>query len=487
MNGKFILKEIYAIVLALTLILTGCSEFTEIEPKGKNILNRVSDLDLLLNFDYSMNGTVSIYSSSVKTTAEGAFWFNDVNILVNDIYPRATNVPNLISAPSKTLEAVLVTSDESADRAMLTATDIKYEKYYFIITNVANIVIANVDLATGDREKAKQIKAEAYILRAYLHYLSVNFYAKAYDPSTAETEPGVPYVKEDNLIGTPNEKSSVAEVYANILSDIDAALQLKSLPQIPVNTMRIGNAFAYAVKARVLLSTRNYPEALQAAEASLAIQSEILDHREFTPVGTKALARPALTCPEDLFYATYNGPPVLQGASLEILNDYYEPGNIFNTYAPFHPAGSGVVGIDGVKLLMTATWNINNGGLSTVDMYLAKAECLIRTHRVKEGIDIINFIRERRIDPDIYAPLPTAVSEAEAMMYLKKLSRIECLFTCKNYLNIKRWNTEDAYKETINRTINGVTYSLKPDSPLWIFPFPQNATSYNPHLTQNYQ
>jgi hypothetical protein len=383
------------------------------------------------------------------------------------------------------LEAVLVTSDESADRAMLTATDIKYEKYYFLITNVANIVLSNAGQASGDQKKAKQLKAEAYVLRAYMHYLLVNFYAKAYNPATAETDPGVPYVKEGNLIGSPNEKISVSEVYKNILSDIDAALQLNSLPQIPENTMRVGDSFAYAVKARALLSMHNYPDALQAAEASLAIQSEVLDHREFAPIGAKALARPALTCPEDLFYATHNGPPVLQGASLETLN-YYEPGNIFNTIVPFHPSGSAVIGITGVKLLMTATYNINNGGLSTIDMYLAKAECLIRTNHVVEGVAIINYIRERRIDPAVYAPLPTAVSEAEAMVYLKKLSRIECLFTCKNYLNIKRWNTEEAYKETISRTINGVTYVLRPNSPLWIFPFPQNATSYNPHLTQNY-
>ncbi|MDR3339961.1 MAG: RagB/SusD family nutrient uptake outer membrane protein [Candidatus Symbiothrix sp.] len=482
MNRKI---TIYGILLALTIFLSACSEFTEIEPKGRNILNRVSDLDLLLNFDYSMNGSVSIYSPSVKTTAEGAFWFNDVNILVNDIYPRAVNVLTLISAPTKSLEAILVTSDESADRATLTTSDIKYEKYYFIIANVANIVIANADEAIGDREKAKQLKAEAYILRAYFHYLLVNFYARAYDPATAATDPGVPYVKEDNRIGEPNKKSTVAEVYANILSDINAAFELKSLPQTPVNTMRVGEAFAYAVKAKALLAMHNYPEALAAANASLALNDAIWDHREFSPIGTQPIARPALTCPEDLFYATYNGPPVLQGASLEILNDYYEPGNIFNAYAPYHPAGSTIIGIAGVKLLMTATYNINNGGLSTIDMYLTKAECLARTNQINEAMNIINYIRERRVIPTDYSDL-SATTEAEAMVHLKKLSRIECLFTCKNYLNIKRWNTETAYKETIRRTINGITYELKADSPLWIFPFPQNATNYNPNLTQNY-
>ena len=41
-------KKICVILLGLVLFLIGCSDFTEIDPKGKNILNRVEELDLLL-------------------------------------------------------------------------------------------------------------------------------------------------------------------------------------------------------------------------------------------------------------------------------------------------------------------------------------------------------------------------------------------------------------------------------------------------------
>ncbi len=30
------------------------------------------------------------------------------------------------------------------------------------------------------------------------------------------------------------------------------------------------------------------------------------------------------------------------------------------------------------------------------------------------------------------------------------------------------------------------TYTLSPQSPLWVQPFPANATRYNPTLTQNF-
>ena len=49
----------------------------------------------------------------------------------------------------------------------------------------------------------------------------------------------------------------------------------------------------------------------------------------------------------------------------------------------------------------------------------------------------------------------------------------------------KRWNQLSDMKETITRTLLGQTFTLAPDSPLWIFPFPGNAVDNNPNLKQN--
>jgi hypothetical protein len=472
-------------------LVQACSKFTEITPKGSNILNRVSDLDLLMNFDYSYNATVRDTALAARTTAQTAFQTGDAEVLVNDIYPRIVNVPNLISAGVKSLDYALVTYDETVDRKTLAITDVKYEKLYFIINNVCNVVLKNADGASGDRVKASQLKAEAYIIRAWMHYLLVNFYAKAYNPATAATDGGIPYVKEDNVIAVPNQKSTVAEVYKNIVADIDAAFQLGSLPAIPVNNMRVGQGFAYAVRAKVLLSMRDYAGALAAANASLAINSSVYNDRLYAPVGTAAFAKAAVTAPENLFYAAYT-IPLLAAPSLEILNNYYEPGNIIHSYIkPYYPSGNPFNAVTGSVLWFSqaGSYNINSGGLTTSDTYLVKAECLARSgpqQNLVEAMRIINEeIRMKRIHSSNYAPL-AATTEAQAIAVLKKVSRIEFLFTYKNFLNIKRWNTEEAYKETITRTINGVTYSLKPESSLWIFPFPQSGTAYNPYLTQNY-
>jgi hypothetical protein len=472
---------------ALALLLPACKKFTEITPKGSNILNRVSDLDLLLNFNFTSSSAAGD-TLSAKTTAQAAFSPYDVGALVNDTYAYATNIPSLISSKTQTLNYAYTVYDEGVDRKNLAVTDIKYEKLYFIIDNVCNVVIKNSATASGDTAKASQYKAEAYILRAYLHYLLVNFYAKGYNPATAASDGGIPYVKEDNITSVPNKKSTVAEVYANIQSDIDAALQLNSLPKTPVNNMRVGLGFAYAVKALVMLTVKKYPDALDAANQSLAINSEINDDRLYAPVGTATFGKPVLTAPENLFYMAYQGSPLINSPSIEITDSIYEPGNIINSYVkPYYPSGNPFSGLPDSKLWLysTAPYAINTGGLTTSDTYLIKAECLARTGDLNGALAVINLIRQNRIHPSIYTPA-TAGTEADVMALLMRTSRIELLYTMRNYLNIKRWNTDDTYKQTITRTVNGVVYTLKPESSLWIFPFPQSATSYNPNLTQNY-
>ena len=72
------------------------------------------------------------------------------------------------------------------------------------------------------------------------------------------------------------------------------------------------------------------------------------------------------------------------------------------------------------------------------------------------------------------------------MALLRNAKWIECIGTYENFFDTKRWNSEEKYKTTIKRNLKQYgTYTLAPDSPLWILPFPASATRHNPTLTQN--
>ena len=120
------MNKIYATIIGLALFVSGCSDFTEIDPKGKNILNRVEDLDLLLNYEYYLRVD------------------NKQAILINDLYPQVTNIPNLLTESIPTLNGIYVSWNEDADRAALVDGDDTYTELYNIIGKVANPVLLNV-------------------------------------------------------------------------------------------------------------------------------------------------------------------------------------------------------------------------------------------------------------------------------------------------------------------------------------------------------
>lgn len=467
--------KLYLLALFVSLFgINGCAKYTDFVPKGQNLLNRADDLDQLMNINYSGN----------------LFNMNKLSLIVNDMYLLAYNVPNVISSNVLTMDKVLLTYDEAADRAALTPTDARYDGLYKNIAMVANIVLANADQASGDKKLLEQLKAEAYVLRSFMHFLLVNMYAKAYDPATASTDGGIPYVTDINF-EKENAKVTVQEVYDKMLADIDAALAAEALPDRPKNSMRFGRGFAYALKAKILMSLRNYSGALEAVNNALAINNTLEDHRYLLsePVmANRVLSRKGLTAPDNLFYAFSNTfDPSLLTPTYEILKYYYEPGNIIKDYTNVYNYQYGMiyVGLPDIPAWIAISYEGNSAGMTVSDLVLMKAECLIRSNKLSAGMEEVEKIRIRRIAPEVYAPL-VVKDASEAMAYLKKVSRIEFLFTWRNFVDVKRWNTEAAYAETINRTIGGKTYVLKPNSPIWILPFPQSATQFNTTLTQNY-
>jgi hypothetical protein len=471
------MKKIHYLSLVLLVALSGCAKFTDVDPKGKNLLGTVTQLDQVLDHEF--------FGLDVSGTASFIMLINDGG------YPR--NMPNLINSPVKTLESVLLTWDEQADRAALTSSDGMYAYCYSIIGKVANPVLLMADAASGDRDMANRLKAEAYVLRAYFHYLAVNFFAKAYNPATAATDGGVPYVKEHDLLTVPSAKYTVQEVYDFILEDLQAAFDLNSLPDKPINPCRVGKAFAHAVQAKVLVSMHRFDDAKTAAGNSLAIQNAVEDHRDNIvvidtdpdtgePVKTD-FSRPLIQSPEDLFYS--DGSFGLYITLSPELSEAFEPGHIFyNSVAKRNEDVELYYGLPGIDLLSTRVAYLNSIGLSTVDMLLTLAECKIRSGEVDDAMEILNDLRAKRVDP--YTPV-TVANAAEAFAVLKNIARTETWYGIKHFISLKRWNTEEAYKETIRKTLLGVDYELRPDSPLWVFPFPRNATGYNPNLTQNYE
>lgn len=133
----------------------------------------------------------------------------------------------------------------------------------------------------------------------------------------------------------------------------------------------------------------------------------------------------------------------------------------------------------------------NAYGITSDRMYYTAAECMVRTGRIRDGLALVDKVRAYRVEDyqpfvELYDASP--MTEQEAMALLQKAKWIECIGSYENFFDCKRWNTEADYQRTITRNLGEDlgTYSIAPTSPLWVLPFPANATRYNSSLTQNY-
>jgi len=477
-------KIIYSLFLVVALLAGSCSDFTDVKPKGKNLLSTTDELEMLLNNEFYMR-------------------VNDMRHIAGDIIYAFENVPSMISKPNKTLSVILITWDVANQDKMaeLTTSDADYAGWYGVIGKISNPIIALADAAAGPETVKKQLKAEALVLRAYFHYLLVNKFAKAYNPVTAETDPGIPYMKEDWDLTIPSEKKSVKEVYENIIADLDAAIELNALPVQAVNRMRINKPAAYAAKALALMSMQRFDDAATTAQQALAINNIVNDYNQMLITTTgmilggsyPTVLRTPLKCEEDYFFTYYLES--FDAITTEAWNAF-ETGHASRDkiatdrmmYDNMMGMGLAYIGID-----YTFTYDLNSGwntvGMKTTQMYLIIAENEIRKGNYSAAMEALDAIRINRIDPSIYAPLKGSVNnKADAIYRLKQTSHGENIYTIWNFINRKRWNQLDDYKQKQVKIMDGKVYELEPDSPLWIFPFPQNAVNNNPNLLpQNYE
>ena len=468
-------KIFYFISAAFLFTLASCEEKLDIKPLGMTTLDTVSDLETLLNWEPDIEILEISYTNEFEILCGNCFYTSAL--------AQSLGNPN-------SLQYAILTGDETVDRAALTATCRRYNDLYRKIM-YSNVVISKMPDATGGTEAKKaQLIAEAKVLRAWYHFLLVNIYAQQYDAATAAKLGGVAYVNHTD-VGQQKNKNSVEEVYNRMLEDCSDDVLAALIQSNVADPCRFGVDFGYGVRARVLFQMKRYDEALRYARLALGVNGTIEDRSVVKSTRSWDLPRNspnnyllrnrANTNIGDYWYLQIT--PEL--ASLIDPDDYvlkYEADGWDPTLSPTD-FPEGAMGFWG-----SGTAHFNICGIRSETMYYLAAECLIRNGSIREGLAEIDKVRALRIENYTpYADMADRLTEKEAMKLLQNAKRVEFLHTVENFFDRKRWNSEADYAETIYHNLGEYgTFALKPDSPLWVFPFPADAVNYNSSLTQNY-
>ena len=421
--------------------------------------------------------------------------------LTDDAWSKESNI---LGYESTSFNGINFTFNEQADRTLLADNNL-YENMYAYILRM-NLIIDNIDDADGSQELKTLAKAEARTFRAFDHFLAVNTYAKAYNPATAQQDGGVCIMEHYDLEATP-QKSSVAQVYDFIIRELEESVGL--LQEQPENIYHPNKAYGYGLLAQVYLFHRDWEKAKEAAETSLRLNSALVDYNVIKDAGGVGRYKN---------YNRENNPEVLSymwmgsGWTLEEATLYYygmispELKSLFEAddlrYSLFlRDTGTSITNWfdsgSGAAIWTPATtserFTYMTVGLRTAEVYLTLAEANARLGNLDAAADYVNRLRTKRLSGTNTA-ISTPSSQVEMMNTIIGERRKELLFGFHRFFDLKRLNIEPEYAKTITRIFPVVnisesyplrTYTLRPDSRLYIIPFPRSARDKNPNLTLN--
>lgn len=465
-------KYVSLLLIILATLATSCKKYLDITPKGAVVIETAQD-----------------YYNMVSFPNRG-YVVNNFQYLDDGMWMKESNVLGV----TKNINTINFTFDTVENRVNLISSSNFYNRAYLYI-NRWNTIISLVDDSKGDDAIKRLAKAEAKAFRAFDYFLLVNVYAKAYDPATAATDGGICIMDKYDLEAKP-VKSSVQAVYDFIQRDLDEAIP--HLVQNPVDPYHPSLAFAWALKAKVHLFKREFTQAREAALKSLEYKNDLFDLVDYAKKGgPSAISVPAANNPEVLSYMYMTGYNELNFAYTSLMSPELRQlfgtndarFNLFfnTTNASFMDIGAG-----------TAYWNVNytkffypTVGLKTGEVYLMAAEAYAREGNLTAAMEFLNRLRTKRILSGT-VELPVPATTKEAMDLIIEERRKELLFGFNRFFDLKRFNLEPEYAKTIvrefplvNQTFPKQTYTLKPNSRLYIIPFPMDVLKMNPGLTLN--
>jgi hypothetical protein len=136
----------------------------------------------------------------------------------------------------------------------------------------ANQALATIKSVSGpDTAQYQAQKGEALVCRAYAHFMLVTLFSKVYNPATAASDMGIPYVTTpENVVFKQYDRKTVAYVYQMIEQDLTQGLPLIDDTKYTVPAYHFTKAAAHAFAARFYLFKQDYANVVTHANAVFA-------------------------------------------------------------------------------------------------------------------------------------------------------------------------------------------------------------------------
>ena len=447
------MKKLTSILLIISLLVTtGCDNFLDITPTGRVIPETAQDYRKLMTEAYylmpSSRGLTAFISDEIDMTSK-----------------------NLDSYDKDTFLELWLWNNVNPSGA---TTYFDWEKYYKMIF-IANTVIENEkSITNGTEAEINQIVGEAYMMRAYNHFILVNLYALPYNSETATSSTGIP-LKLNSSMDEVLKPSSIAEVYASVLSDIDNAEK-----KLNIETWETGLNYRFntlsvdALRSRVYLYMGRWEDCYNASERVLSKKNELVDLVSGRTLPNAYNSSESIVALEMNMTSTYNNVDKLVPKALYNL---YLPGTQDQRARKFYKTEVG-----GYSLI--------KGGSSEYrcsfrvgEIYLNAAEAALKNHHPEICKTLLLKLLEKRYQTAAYtqAEIDINAMDNDALLdevYLQR--QLELSYEGHRWFDIRRMEKEK--RPVLTREYEGQTYRIEDNYPELTIKIPDEAKEANPYL-----
>ena len=423
-------------LLLTCLVLSGCNDFVDIQPKGELEPRKYSDLRKVLDSINDLNE--SAYSGVLAAD----------NLTYTD--EQFQSLENKAQSIYIWDENIYSSSDQVPD------WNKPYKRVYH-----ANLVLNRISETSASKEEKNGLRGEALYHRSHAFFDVALLFAKAYDPSTASEDLGIP-LRETTVVNKPSERATLEKTYTKIISDLKKAAQF--LPESVEYVTRPSKPAAYSLLARVYLNMGMYEKARQYALDCLDIKDALID---FNNVSVPRFGSP---------FEQFNKETILH-TKVQTFGLSFSTNNISpDLYSKYEDA-------DLRKQLFFSSfgnrvfWNGSYAGFeeftgqTTAEMYLIAAEGYVRSGQYDKAEQYLNELLKHRYESGSFTPYESNNKEE----FLKKIvleRRKELVNRHRRWFDLKRYNKESWFSKTLTRNVQGETYTLEPNDPKYVFPIP---------------
>lgn len=432
------------------LALSSCGDFLDIKPTGSVIPQTLDEYRALLT---------GAYSGFPSDRGVVGFRADEMQVNETDEFDMAN------------YGDMQIWIDRPSSDASYTTGWVDYYSTIFIANEIIN-AYNDKAIKNDSQEEINQLAGEAYMMRAYCHFILVNFYGQPYTKPGALATKAVP-LKLNNDLEAVLTRNTVEEVYKSILDDMSVARQLINVKTWDENKYlyRFNTTSVAAIDARIALYMGNWENAYNKAEEVIASQAyledlnaadavvptlytcgEVITAMELTP--SQQVTRTAFLTPT--FIDMYDANDLRFG--------FYFEGPNYNGYYTSKKTG----------------YTQYRQTFRTGEFYLTSAEAAANKDDLPQARKRLLELMKKRYNPIGYGLKETAVNampKSELIEEILAERARELAFEGHRWYDLRRTTRPQIVKE-----INGQTYTLVQDDPRYTIQIPKEAIEANPGL-----